>query len=263
MAIGTPPILTQTWAQFLAGAVLLLIRISGLMVFAPPFSSEAIPTRIKLTLTLALTIVITPIAAASQKPLHLSCEAILGELAVGFLLGLCLTFLQEAVAFAGHLLNLEFSFSLANVLDPSSRVESPLIGQMAELIVLLVFFTGGLYRVVIEALLRTMVVVPPGQARFDAIVSPTIVTMFGGVLLAGLQLASPVIAATFLIQVTTALVGKLSPSLPVLIVGIPLKTLTGYIVLIASLGLWPRFIDGRFATLLDAAMQLIEHHTRV
>jgi flagellar biosynthetic protein FliR len=254
--------MAEVWWNFFETALLLLVRISGLMVFAPPFSSDAIPVRIKIGLTLVLTIVMAPIAAVSKRPLSMGVEAILGELAVGLLLGILLTFLQEAVTFAGYLLNLEFSFSLVNVLDPGSKVETPLMGQLASLILLLVLFTGGLYRVVVEAMLRTLVAVPAGQARFDALVSPAILSMFGGILLAGIQLASPVIAATFLVQVTTALVGKLSPSLPVMIVGIPLKTLTGYVVLTASLGLWPRFIDGRFSALLDAAMQLLEHHLK-
>jgi flagellar biosynthesis protein FliR len=254
--------MTQAWGNFLVTALLLLVRVSGLMVFAPPFSSDAIPVRIKLGLTLALTIVVVPIAAVPHMPVHLGIEPILGELAVGLVLGILLVFLQEAMVFAGYLLNLEFSFSLVNVLDPSSRIETPLMGQMANLILLLVLFSGGVYRVVVEAMLRTLVVVPPGQAKFDALVSPAIVTMFGGILLAGIQLASPVIAATFLVQVTTSLVGKLAPSLPVMIVGIPLKTLTGYVVLIASLGLWPRFIDARFSALLDAAMNLLAHHVR-
>lgn len=254
--------LAQAWITFLTAALLLLIRVSGMMVFAPPFSSKAIPWRIKAGLTVALTLVIAPVAAASQTPLHLGLESILGELSVGFLLGICILFVQEAMVFAGFLLNLEFSFSLVNVLDPGTSVETPLMGQLADLIFLLLLFTGGLYRVVVEAMLRTVAAVPPGQARIDAFVSPAVVTMFGGVLLAGIQLAAPIMAATFLVQVTIALVGKISPTVPVMILGIPLKTLTGYTVLIASLGLWPKFIDGRFAALLDAAMGLLQQHAR-
>jgi flagellar biosynthesis protein FliR len=260
-AYGTDPLI-HAWAAFLTAALLILVRVSGMMVFAPPFASQAIPARIKVGLSLALTIVVAPIAAASSSVPRLGLDTILGELSVGLLLGVCLTFLEEALTFAGYLLNLEFSFSLVNVLDPGSNIQTPLMGQMTQLIFLLVLFTSGLYRVVIEALFRTMVVVPAGQARFDAMVAPAIVNMFGGILLAGLQLASPVIAATFLVQVVIALIGKLAPSLPVMIVGIPLKTLIGYVVLIASLGLWPRFIDSRFSALLDAAMQLMQRHLR-
>jgi flagellar biosynthetic protein FliR len=38
---------------------------------------------------------------------------------------------------------------------------------------------------------------------------------------------------------------------------VPLKTLTGFALLIGSLALWPRFIEARFGSLLDLAERLI------
>jgi flagellar biosynthetic protein FliR len=38
---------------------------------------------------------------------------------------------------------------------------------------------------------------------------------------------------------------------------VPLKTLTGFAILIGSLALWPRFIEARFGGLLDLAERLI------
>jgi flagellar biosynthetic protein FliR len=36
-----------------------------------------------------------------------------------------------------------------------------------------------------------------------------------------------------------------------------MKTLTGFVLLIGSLALWPRFIEARFSSLLDMAERLI------
>jgi flagellar biosynthetic protein FliR len=253
--------LAQDWMGFLTAALLILVRVSSMFVFCPPFANKAIPVRIKMGLSLALTIVILPLAAATPTP-PLSLSSILGELAVGLLLGFCVTLLQEMMSFAGYLLNLEFSFSLVNVMDPTSNVQTPLMEQFTQLILMTVLFTGGYYRIVIEAFYRTLVVVPAGQARFDVMVAPTIVHLFGAILVSGLQLAMPVMAATFLVQIVVALIGKISPSLPVMVVGVPIKTLTGYVVLIGSLALWPNFIDSHFSSLLDAAMHLMQNHLK-
>jgi flagellar biosynthetic protein FliR len=67
-------------------------------------------------------------------------------------------------------------------------------------------------------------------------------------------------AAAMTVEVTMALIGRLSPQLPSLVLSIPLKTLTSYVVLIASLAVWPRWIERHFLTLLDAAMRLIAVH---
>jgi flagellar biosynthetic protein FliR len=79
----------------------------------------------------------------------------------------------------------------------------------------------------------------------------------GGIFLAALELAAPVLAATMLVEVAVSLLGKLSPQLPVMSLTVPIKTLTGFVLLIGSLALWPRFIEARFSGLLDLAERLI------
>jgi flagellar biosynthetic protein FliR len=61
-----------------------------------------------------------------------------------------------------------------------------------------------------------------------------------------------------LIEIAVALLSKLSPQLPVMSLTVPLKTLVGFAVLIGSLALWPRFIEARFAALLDLAERLLQ-----
>ena len=81
--------------------------------------------------------------------------------------------------------------------------------------------------------------------------------MAGGIFLAGLQLAAPVMAAALAVEVTIALVARLSPQLPAMVVSIPLKTMVSYVVLIASLAVWPGWIERHFTALLDAAARLM------
>jgi flagellar biosynthetic protein FliR len=84
-----------------------------------------------------------------------------------------------------------------------------------------------------------------------------IVRAAGGIFLAAVELAAPLLAATMLVEVAVSLLGKLSPQLPVMNLTVPLKTLTGFALLTGSLALWPRFIEARFAGLLDLAERLI------
>jgi flagellar biosynthetic protein FliR len=61
-----------------------------------------------------------------------------------------------------------------------------------------------------------------------------------------------------LIEIAVSLLGKLSPQLPVMSLTVPLKTLVGLVVLTGCMALWPRFIEARFAGLLDMAQRLIQ-----
>jgi flagellar biosynthetic protein FliR len=64
-----------------------------------------------------------------------------------------------------------------------------------------------------------------------------------------------------LIEIAVALLSKLSPQLPVMSLSVPIKTLVGFAVLTCCMAVWPRFIEARFAHLLDLAQQLLQNST--
>jgi flagellar biosynthetic protein FliR len=250
--------LIQDWPQFLTVAVLVMIRLSGLMIFAPLFSSAAIAPRIKAGFVIAITVLLAPaVAAVPNARAMLDVQSILGELGVGLVFGLSLMLLNEALTFAGTVLGIQFSFSLVNLMDPNSMIETPVLGQMLSWLGVLVIIGAGLDRSLLAALVRSFRTVPVGQALIEARTGSALAMMAGGIFLAGLQLAAPVLAASLAVEVVIALVGRLSPQLPTMVLSIPLKTMVSYVVLIGSLAVWPGWIERHFTALLDAAGRLM------
>lgn len=254
-----PDGLPVAWTGYLSALVLVLVRISGLMLFAPVFSSDAIPARVKALFTLAVSICVAPaVAGLPAAHAELGASEVMGELGVGLVFGICLRFLGEMLTFAGEMLGFSFSFSLVNLLDPNSQVQTALLGQLFGLFGSLVLLAAGLDRTMMAALLRTFVVVPVGGFFLSAKTGMALVSMGGGLFLAALQLAAPVMAATMMVDFAAGLAARLSPQLPVLQLTVPVKTLLGFVVLIGSLALWPRFIEARFDGLLHSAATLLE-----
>ena len=246
------------WPQYVQGAVLVMLRLSGLMVFGPLLSSVAIAPRIKVSFVVALTILVAPaVMAVPNADVSLSMRAVLGELGVGLFLGLSIMLLSESLALAGSLLSMEFSFSLVNLMDPNSMIETPVLGQMLSWLNLLVLVGAGLDRSLLAALIRSFGVVPVGHATVSGRSGVEFAGMAGGIFLSGLQLAAPVIAAAMVVEVTVALVARMSPHLPAMVVGVPLKTMVSYLVLLASLAVWPGWIERHFTALLDEAQRLM------
>jgi flagellar biosynthesis protein FliR len=250
--------MTPDWEKSLEAMTLVLVRISGLMVFAPVFSSEAIPVRVKAVFVLTVSFLVAPVVAAfPHAHVDLGVLPVLGELSVGLVFGLTLSLVFEALNFAGQVMGFQFSFSLVNLLDPNSPVQTPLMGQMFGLLGTLTVIGTGLDRTVLAALLRTFSAAPVGTVTLDPRAGLALVTMASGIFAAAVQLSAPLIAATLLAEVAVALAGKLAPAMPVMAVTVPVKTLLGYGVLIGSLALWPHWIEARFASLLDAAGHLL------
>ncbi len=246
------------WPTFLSAMVLVLVRVSGMVAFAPFFSSTALPMRVKAVFVGAVAFLLAPLVATlPQAQASISFSAILGELSIGLVYGLSLALLSEMMLFAGQMVGLQFSFSLVNLMDPASSIQTPLLGDLFQLMGTLVVITAGLDRILLASMVRSFRAVPLGTFALAPPTALAIVRAAGGVFLAAVELAAPVLAATMLLEIAVALIGKLSPQLPVMMLTVPLKTLTGFVILTGSLALWPRFIEARFSGLLDMAERLI------
>lgn len=248
----------RDWPQYLVSGILVMVRLSSLMVFAPVFSSPAIPPRVKAGFVFAMTIMLAPLVATLRgSKLSLNMSAVLGELGVGLIFGLTLVLINEALLFAAALLGIEFSFSLVNLMDPNSMIETPVLGQMLGWLGVLVLIGAGMDRIMLAAIVRSFIFAPVGHASVGYSSCVALMTMAAGVFSSGLQLAAPVIAATITVEFTITLIGRLSPQLPAMVAGVPIKTLIAYAVLVAELAAWPRWIEGRFLASLETAGRIL------
>jgi len=246
------------WGHFLSALTLAGVRVSGMVAFAPFFSSNALPARTKAVFVLAVSYLLAPLVAALPNAhTEISYEGLLGEIGVGILYGLTLALLSEMLIFAGQIMGTQLSFSLVNLMDPTSPIQTPLLGDLFQLMGTFVVITAGLDRILLASMIRSFRAVPLGGFVLSQASAQGVVQAASGIFLAAVELAAPVMAATMLVEVTVALLGKLSPQLPVMSLTVPMKTLAGFVVLIGALAVWPRFIELHFAGLLDYAQALI------
>jgi flagellar biosynthetic protein FliR len=240
----------------MAAGVLVTLRFGSALVTMPIFSSPGIPARVKAAFLLTTSAVLTPVAMhLPGAELHLTPSVLLSEVAVGLFFGLSLALLSEAMLLAASMMSSAFSFSLVNLVDPNSMVETEVLGSAISWFGVLVLLGSGLHRTMFRALMRTLISVPPGHAFLSLQSSKTLASMGSGIFSSGLQLAAPVVAAALLVEVAVGFVGRMAPALPAQIASVPIKTLVAYIVFIGALAVWPRWIEGHFTTLLDIAQK--------
>lgn len=253
-----------SWTNLLSAMLLTLIRVSGIAVFAPFFSSSALPARAKAVFVGLVTFLLAPlIAGLPNASASINFSALIGELAVGLVYGLFLSMLNETLLFAGEIAGIQFSFSAVNLMDPTSPIQTSLMSDLFQLMGTLVLIASGLDRILLASLIRSFRAVPLGSYALVPATAGAAVQAAGGIFLSAVELAAPVLAATMLVEVAVALVSKLSPQLPVMSLTVPLKTLVGFAVLLGSVALWPHFIEARFSGLLDTAERLLSQATSV
>jgi len=232
-----------------AAAMFAGVRIGGLMLFAPFLSSGSIPVQVKAGLTVALTALLYPVYGAVQlETSALAWVQILsGEVVVGLMLGLTLQFILEAAQMAGQILGVQAGFSLVSILDPQTQADTPVISTFLQLITLVIFLQLNVHHWLLRGLAASFAYLPPGSVALSLGVSASLLRAAGAIWLVGLQIAAPVVVATMVIDVTLGFLAKSSPQIPILFLGLSIKTVVAMIVLSGTLLFWPRFFEHHFA----------------
>lgn len=245
--------------QIVAGVTFTGIRVGGVMTFAPFTSSDAVSIPVKAVLTLLITAVLYPASAIAA--IHADAMGWLriagGEVVIGLAIGLLLQFSFEAVQFAGQICGVQTGFSLVTLLDPQTAADSPSLAVFTQLMALVAFLNLNVHHWLLRGVAASFAYLPPGGLRHLAGMSGGVLHAAGGLWLAGLQMAAPVLAVTLLTDVALGFVGKVAPQLPATLAGLPVKNLLGLAVLTLTASTWPRFFEHEFTLAITQAERLL------
>ncbi|HTS67395.1 MAG TPA: flagellar biosynthetic protein FliR [Terriglobia bacterium] len=234
-------------------------RISAVMVFAPFLASTAIAPRIKAGFAVALTALIYPAVAPGLPALSgaMAWRAVGGEFVVGLLMGITLQFVFEGVELAGQIAGFQVGHSLANLINPLSEAETPILANFYQVVALLIFLHLNVHHWILRGLVKSFQYCPPGMAVVNQVVAEQVWRAAGGMLIIAVQVAIPTLLATILIDLTLGFLGRASPQLPVLFVGISVKSVAAYVVMVGALRFWPNVLEKHFAEALAASEKLM------
>lgn len=251
--MGTPLI------DILQALLAIGVRISGVMLFAPFLGSVVIPARIKAVLTLALTFVLYPLLSRNLPPLAFAHwpMLVLRELLIGIAIGIATSVVFEAAQMAGQILSVQMGYSLVNILDPTSQIDTTVVGAFHSLIAMLIFLRLDVHLWLLRALGNSFLYLPPGDSHLTRPFTLELLGAGSAILSTGVQIAAPVLSATLLTDVVLGFLGKASPQLPLMVMGPAFKSLLGLAVLFAALKYWPDMFRALFLRSLEYANHLL------
>ena len=246
--------------ETVVGRVLLVgARVSALMVFAPFLASATIAPRIKAGFTVALTALLYPAVAGDLPTLSgaRGWQIAGGEFLVGLIMGITLQFVFEGVELAGQIVGFQVGHSLANVINPLSDAETPILANFYQAVALLIFLQMDVHHWVLRGLAKSFQYCPPGMVVANPVMAEQVWRAAGGMLVMAVQIAIPTLLATILIDISLGFLGRASPQLPVLFVGISVKSVVAFLVIMGTLRFWPGLLEKYFGQALATSEQLM------
>ena len=182
---------------------------------------------------------------------------VLGESLIGIAIGVATNIVFDGVQMAGQILSVQMGYSLVNILDPQTQVESTVVATFHQTIAMLVFLRLSVHLWILGTLARSFDYLPPSSGHFGAAFTTTAVRAAASVFAIGVQIAAPVLSATLLADVALGLLGKASPQLPLMLLGPAVKSILGLLILISALKYWPDIFEHLFLNSIRQADQLL------
>jgi flagellar biosynthetic protein FliR len=229
---------------------LVFVRMAALVVSMPVFSSKSIPTLFKIGLALAISTIL--FTMLDFEPLPISGDmlvftiGVIGELMIGIIIGLSVRMIFAGIQLAGQLAGYQMGLAIANVMDPSSNEQFPILAQFNQLLALLLVLVTNVHHLFLRALAESYRLVPPFGFRFSNSVMQQLMDLGGNMFMIAIQVGAPVIAALLLSSVAFGLIARTVPQMNVFIVAMPVKIGVGLLFLGLGLPYFAAFVNALF-----------------
>lgn len=242
-------------------AFLLFIRVSGLILSSPIFGRQNIPQSAKIAYSLALTYFFfttvppqyAPALVGSVFGFVLLCAL---ELLLGLVMGFLLTMFFSIAFVSGQMIDMQMGFGMANVFDVQSNASVPLIGNMLNIMMLLIFFAVDGHQHLIGLMYLTILRIPIGAVAFVPELGLMIAQLFSTAFLLAVQMTMPMVASGIIGEAILGVIIRTVPQMNVFNVGMPLKVLLGFVVLMLVLPVYGYFTEGIFQTMFEGIEQV-------
>lgn len=242
--------------------LLVFVRVTAFFITMPIFSNRNIPTihRIGLGAFLAWITYYTIHPPILEINLHYYF-LIIKELLVGILIGFVGYIIMSVIQIAGGFIDFQMGFSMANVIDPQTGAQSPLMGQYLYTIALLFLLSTNGHHLLLNGIFNSYQLIPIngtfipfGHASFLEF----IIKAFSETFVIAIQLSLPVIGSLFLVDVALGIVARTVPQLNIFVVGIPVKIIAGFIVLFLGMTTMIQVMTRLFEFLLITMRNLMQ-----
>lgn len=237
----------------LLGFVMILTRISAFFIVLPVFGWKSIPVRIKISLIVLMAIFFSMILPSPFGTKQISViEAILlitNEATYGLALGLVAALLFTAVRFSGHIVEREMGLAMAHILDPLTGEETQLLGSLLEMMFVILFLSANGHHLFLLILSKSYETFPAGCMPTIPVLTSGIISAGSAMLMIGLKLAAPILAAFLLLLVVLAILARMIPEMNILFISLPLRVGLGLLMLVAFFPFVNTFV-AEFASLM-------------
>ena len=237
------------------------LRVGAILLSMPVLNSKSIPIFFKLCLVFATSLILLPILNLTNLPVVVDLIPLVlgaaGEILIGLIIGLSIKIIFAGIQMAGQLAGYQMGLAIANVMDPATNRQVPLLAQFNNLMALLIFITINAHHLFIRALAESYRLIAPFGFHFSNSLMELLLDSAGNMFIIAIKVGSPIIAALLLSTVAFGLMARTVSQLNIFIVAMPLKIAVGLMFIGFSLPFFTAFLVQLFNGLGGTILNLL------
>lgn len=241
--------------------LLIIARVSAFFVVLPLFSHRTIPASHRIAFAVVLSWMMY--YTLDVEPFEINGDYILliiKEVIFGLFIGLLAYIIMSAIQIAGGFIDFQMGFAMANVIDPQTGAQSPLIGQFLNTLALLLLLALNGHHLLLDGIFYSYQFMPMemvwpafGQENYVEFIMKT----FAGVFAVAFQMSIPIVATIFLVDIALGITARTVPQLNIFVIGFPIKIAVGFLVLLVMMGVLMAVVQQLFEILVVAMRDLM------
>jgi flagellar biosynthetic protein FliR len=213
--------------------LMILIRVSLVMYMFPVFSSSMIPASVKAGMALLMSLVLTPVVPVDPARFPVTVPAMLiygiSEFFVGMVLSLSIHLFMASVELAGQLVGFQMGFSIINVLDPQTGTQVSIMGQIGNLVMVMIFLALNGHHALITGLVESFRLVPVGMIALKKGLLNQMLQLVTDMFSLAVQVGAPAIVALLFTSTAFGITAKFVPQMNILVAAFPIKIVVGLV----------------------------------
>lgn len=244
----------------------IFLRVSAMTLTVPVFDNRNIPVMFKIGFCFTMALVLYPIVRLKPTLITPSviqfAVGVAGEIAIGATVGFLIRLIFAGIQLAGELAGFQMGFSIANVFDPMSSNQSPIISELMYMFAIMILLTVNAHHWILRAAAQSFTIIPPFGFHASGSLMTFLMDAVRNIFVLAIKIGSPVIASLFLISLGIGLVGRTVPQMNVFMVATPLNIIVGLLFLSFSLPMMAAYLAHIFGGIgreLVHVMKLIGH----
>jgi flagellar biosynthesis protein FliR len=225
---------------FVLAVFLLSLRLCAAFLLTPILYAFSVPATVRLLLVVGLAAGLALGIPATQTRELLAMNggqllaASLKELALGATLALGILTAFAAISMAGRFIDVQVGFGIAQVFDPVTQRQIPVLTSAFDKLGVIVFFLVDGHHALLRGLAYSLDRFPLGRSWPMEAAAPFVIKQVAGLFALALALAAPVVICLLMVELALGVVARNLPQMNMFVVGIPIKIIVG----LAALSLW-------------------------